>query len=78
MNTGVLEIRKGILNKNDEIARGLRSRLQAAGVLAVNWCRAPAAVRPHFCSAPSVRFASRGRLQPPLPEILRRTTTPGV
>ena len=41
MNTRVLEIRKGILNKNDEIARGLRSRLHAAGLLTVNLVSSP-------------------------------------
>ena len=43
MNTRVLEIRKGILNKNDEIARGLRGRLQHAGVLTVNLVSSPGA-----------------------------------
>jgi hydrogenase nickel incorporation protein HypB len=41
METRVLEIRKGILNKNDEIARRLRSRFQAAGVLTVNLVSSP-------------------------------------
>jgi hydrogenase nickel incorporation protein HypB len=41
METRVLEIRKGVLNKNDEIARGLRSRLQVAGVLTVNFVSSP-------------------------------------
>lgn len=39
--TRVLEIRKGILNKNDEIARGLRHRLHAAGLLTVNLVSSP-------------------------------------
>jgi hydrogenase nickel incorporation protein HypB len=41
METRVLEIRKGILNKNDEIARNLRLRLQAAGLLTVNLVSSP-------------------------------------
>ena len=41
METRVLEIRKGILNKNDEIARGLRVRLQAAGLMTVNLVSSP-------------------------------------
>jgi hydrogenase nickel incorporation protein HypB len=41
METRVLEIRRGILNKNDEIARGLRLRLQAAGLLTVNLVSSP-------------------------------------
>ena len=41
METRVLEIRKGVLNRNDEIARGLRARLQAAGLLTVNFVSSP-------------------------------------
>ena len=41
MNARVLEIRKGILNKNDEIARGLREKLHAAGVFTVNLVSSP-------------------------------------
>jgi hydrogenase nickel incorporation protein HypB len=41
MNTRVLEIRKGVLNKNDELARGLRGRFLEAGVLAVNLVSSP-------------------------------------
>jgi hydrogenase nickel incorporation protein HypB len=48
MNTRVLEIRKGILNKNDEIARSLRSRLQASGVLTVNLVSSPGAGKTAF------------------------------
>jgi hydrogenase nickel incorporation protein HypB len=48
MNTRVLEIRKGILNKNDEIARGLRGRLQASGVLTVNLVSSPGAGKTAF------------------------------
>jgi hydrogenase nickel incorporation protein HypB len=48
METRVLEIRKGILNKNDEIARGLRSRLQACGLLTVNLVSSPGAGKTAF------------------------------
>ncbi len=41
MNTRVLEIRKNVLNKNDEIAHGLRERLHAAGVLTINLVSSP-------------------------------------
>ncbi len=41
MKARVLEIRKGVLNKNDEIARGLRERLHAAGVLTINLVSSP-------------------------------------
>lgn len=46
--TRVLEIRKGILNKNDEIARGLRIRLRAAGLLSVNLVSSPGAGKTAF------------------------------
>ncbi len=48
METRVLEIRKGILNKNDEIARGLRHRLQGAGLLTVNLVSSPGAGKTAF------------------------------
>ena len=41
METRVLEIRKGILNKNDEIARRLRERLHGCGLLTVNLVSSP-------------------------------------
>lgn len=48
MNTRVLEIRKGILNKNDEIARILRQKLQSAGVLTVNLVSSPGTGKTSF------------------------------
>ncbi len=48
MNTRVLEIRKGILNKNDEIARGLRGRMQASGLLTINLVSSPGAGKTAF------------------------------
>jgi len=48
METRVLEIRKGILNKNDEIARGLRHRLRDAGLLTVNLVSSPGAGKTAF------------------------------
>jgi len=41
METRVLEIRKNILNKNDELARALRGRFQAAGTLVLNLVSSP-------------------------------------
>lgn len=41
MNTRVLEIRKGILNKNDELASVLRQRFTAAGVITFNLVSSP-------------------------------------
>ena len=48
METRVLEIRKGVLNKNDEIARDLRSRLHACGVLTINLVSSPGAGKTAF------------------------------
>lgn len=41
METRVLEIRKNILNKNDELARVLRVRFQEAGTLVINLVSSP-------------------------------------
>jgi hydrogenase nickel incorporation protein HypB len=41
MNTRVLEIRKGVLNKNDELAAKLRSRFAEAGVITLNLVSSP-------------------------------------
>jgi len=41
METRVLEIRKNILDKNDELARTLRSRFQDAGTLVINLVSSP-------------------------------------
>ncbi|MEZ4636758.1 MAG: hydrogenase nickel incorporation protein HypB [Caldilineaceae bacterium] len=41
MNTRLLEIRQGVLSKNDQLAQGLRQRFHQAGVLAVNLVSSP-------------------------------------
>jgi hydrogenase nickel incorporation protein HypB len=43
MSTRVLEIRKGVLNKNDLLAAGLRERFQSAGVTVFNLVSSPGA-----------------------------------
>ena len=48
METRVLEIRQGILNKNDEIARRLRERLHACGLLTVNLVSSPGSGKTAF------------------------------
>jgi len=48
METRVLEIRKGILNKNDEIARRLRERLHACGLLTINLVSSPGSGKTAF------------------------------
>ena len=41
MTTRIVEIRRGILKKNDELAAGLRQRFTTAGVLALNLVSSP-------------------------------------
>jgi hydrogenase nickel incorporation protein HypB len=41
MTTRIVELRRGILKKNDELARGLRDRFTAAGVLVLNLVSSP-------------------------------------
>jgi hydrogenase nickel incorporation protein HypB len=41
MTTRIVELRRGILKKNDELARGLRERFESAGVLVLNLVSSP-------------------------------------
>ncbi|HUN85557.1 MAG TPA: hydrogenase nickel incorporation protein HypB [Terracidiphilus sp.] len=41
MTTRIVELRQGILKKNDELARGLRKQFTAAGVLVLNLVSSP-------------------------------------
>lgn len=41
MTTRIVELRQGILKKNDELARALRARFEAAGVLVLNLVSSP-------------------------------------
>ena len=41
MTTRIVELRQGILKKNDELARALRNRFEAAGVLVLNLVSSP-------------------------------------
>ena len=41
MTTRIVELRQGILKKNDELARGLRGRFIDAGVLVLNLVSSP-------------------------------------
>lgn len=41
MTTRLLEIRTGVLSKNDQLAAGLRHRLQSAGILTLNFVSSP-------------------------------------
>src|SRR5208283_5354612 len=41
MTTRIVELRQGILKKNDELARGLRAQFTTAGVLVLNLVSSP-------------------------------------
>jgi len=41
MTTRIVELRRGILKKNDELAAGLRNRFTSAGVLVLNFVSSP-------------------------------------
>jgi hydrogenase nickel incorporation protein HypB len=61
MTTRILEVRKGILNKNDEIAAGLRRRFEDAGVLTLNLVSSPGSGKTAFLERTLSEFVRRGR-----------------
>jgi hydrogenase nickel incorporation protein HypB len=48
MTTRIVELRQGILKKNDELARALRGRFEAAGVLVLNLVSSPGTGKTEF------------------------------
>lgn len=60
METRVLEIRKGILNKNDAIARTLRDRLHLAGLLTLNLVSSPGTGKTAFLERTLRELRERG------------------
>ncbi len=48
MTTRIVELRRGILKKNDELAAGLRQRFAAAGVLVLNLVSSPGTGKTSF------------------------------
>ena len=75
MTTRIVELRQGILKKNDELARGLRARFEAAGVLVLNLVSSPGTGRPHSWSAPFANCAHGARGPRRWWEIWKPTTT---
>lgn len=61
MTTRILEVRKGILNKNDEIAAGLRARFEEAGVLAINLVSSPGSGKTALLERTLAALVARGR-----------------
>ena len=60
MQPRILEIRQAVLDKNDQLARDLRSRFVAAGVLAVNLVSSPGAGKTALLEETLRRLLARG------------------
>ena len=60
MTTRIVELRQGILKKNDELAAGLRDRFTSAGVLVLNLVSSPGTGKTAFLER-TLREAARAR-----------------
>ncbi len=60
MTTRILEVRQGILNKNDTLARGLRQRFADAGVLTLNLVSSPGTGKTAFLERTLRELVGRG------------------
>ena len=60
MTTRIVELRKGVLKKNDQLAAELRSRFQAAGVLVVNLVSSPGSGKTSFLERTLRELRQRG------------------
>ncbi len=60
MTTRIVELRRGILKKNDELAAGLRQRFTAAGVLVLNLVSSPGTGKTAFLELTLRELRSRG------------------
>src|ERR1700760_4729630 len=60
MTTRIVELRQGILKKNDELARGLRGRFQSAGVLVLNLVSSPGTGKTAFLERTLRRLREQG------------------
>jgi hydrogenase nickel incorporation protein HypB len=60
MTTRIVELRQGILKKNDELARGLRSRFESAGVLVLNLVSSPGTGKTAFLEHTLRELRGRG------------------
>lgn len=58
--TRIVELRRGILKKNDELAAGLRARFQAAGVLVLNLVSSPGTGKTAFLERTLRELLARG------------------
>ncbi|HWE84113.1 MAG TPA: hydrogenase nickel incorporation protein HypB [Terracidiphilus sp.] len=60
LTTRIVELRQGILKKNDELARGLRGRFEAAGVLVLNLVSSPGTGKTEFLQRTLKELRARG------------------
>ena len=60
MTTRIVELRQGILKKNDELARGLRTRFESAGVLVLNLVSSPGTGKTAFLERTLRTLRERG------------------
>ena len=60
MTTRIVELRRGILKKNDELAAGLRKRYAAAGVLVLNLVSSPGTGKTAFLELTLTELRKRG------------------
>lgn len=60
MTTRIVELRRGILKKNDELAAGLRSRFTTAGVLVLNLVSSPGTGKTAFLERTLRDLRARG------------------
>jgi hydrogenase nickel incorporation protein HypB len=60
MTTRIVELRRGILKKNDELAAGLRQRFTSAGVLVLNLVSSPGTGKTAFLERTLRDLRSRG------------------
>ena len=60
MTTRIVELRRGILKKNDELAAGLRERYTAAGVLVLNLVSSPGTGKTAFLQRTLTELRARG------------------
>jgi hydrogenase nickel incorporation protein HypB len=60
MTTRIVELRRGILKKNDELAAGLRDRYTAAGVLVLNLVSSPGTGKTAFLEWTLTELRKRG------------------
>ncbi len=62
MKPRILEIRQGVLDKNDSIAHGLRSRFQEAGVCVINLVSSPGTGKTELLEKTLAELAKRYRV----------------